>query len=235
MPARYWIALEDVRPPVRGEHLHAAISRWFDESQADDLDAHHAVVKPYTISPVASVSGQYGVEVSVLSDVATERLLARTSHGCRIRLGGQLVRCSSPRLISHVTWPGLLEGPTRQRWELTFVTPTAFRTGSRSSPLPTPSVVLRAPTEAWSRFSGLDPLALAAQDASHVWVSTFSMSCDEYEVSGRRVTGVLGSVTYQCSERRVAEAVGPLFRLAPYCGVGSFRGKGFGIVELVAA
>lgn len=234
MPARFWVPLDGVRPPVPGEYLHAAISRWFDEGEGEEPDSHHAVVKPYTISPVAAQGCEHGVEVSVLSRSAAQRLLARTAQGCRIRLGTETVRCGSARLISSIAWQALQQ-PRQHRWTLTFLTPTTFRTGNRSTPLPTPSVVLRAPTEAWARFSALPPLVLSPQDASQVWVSALSITSSALQVNGRPVTGVLGDITYRCDDTAVAATVGPLFRLAPYCGVGSFRGKGFGVVELSAA
>lgn len=249
VPSTFFVPLRGIRPPALPEHLHAYFSGWFDAvgdaaiPHAPYADAHHATEKPYTISPLVTRHGVAGVEISVLTDAAERQLREAAGHGGSLRLGRQTGSFGVPVREARADWDVLRAGPIQRRWKMTFCKPTTFRTGDRTSPFPSPPVVLRAPKVAWRAFSGLPPIEVSPAETAKVWVSELSLHTEQVEVRARRpegpstprhVPGVVGTITYRCEEPDVADRVGTLFRLTRFCGVGALRGKGFGVVELDA-
>ncbi len=233
MPERWWVPLAGIRPePVKPEHLHAAVSRWFDRSDAE----HDAVTKPYAISPLGQAgdaTGRIGFEVSTLTPAARDRL-ADHGAGTEIRLGGQVGRLGRTELLAQEAWIELAEPSGERRWELGFLTPATFRRGDRSSPLPVPSSALRGLQDSWAAHSGLPPRTLTAQQSDQIWVSDLAGRSEELRISGVTLSGFVGRVTFRCPEQSLADVVDGLFRLAPYTGVGSFKAKGLGVTRLLS-
>lgn len=231
MPSRFWVPLPSVRiEAVRLEHLHAAVSRWFDDTPAD----HGALVKPYAISPPArSADGSAGFELTALSSGAEARLRSRSGAGAGIRLGAQLVSIGLPVVIRTESWESLALASGRRSWTLDFITPVTFRRGNRSSPLPTPNVVLRGLQDSWNAFSGQDRRELDREHHERLWVSHISGSSEPMMVSGLKISGFIGQVVFRGDDQPTADLVDPLFRLAAYAGVGSGRAKGLGVTRLV--
>ncbi|WP_028709297.1 CRISPR system precrRNA processing endoribonuclease RAMP protein Cas6 [Propionicicella superfundia] len=236
MPAIYWVPLPRVAPPVKVEHLHAALSRWFDRgtSDAGGVD-HRAQTKPYTISPLSGEVDRFGVEVSVLTAEARDRLTLCAGSGERVRLGERWTIPGRALLQSSVSWGELAEGLPGCRWDLEFVTPGTFRTGNRSCGFPVPSSLLRSPAQCWNRFSSATKVELSHEESGSVWVSDFDIESVPLAVKGLRVGGVMGRLRLRCDDASTAAKVGSLLRLAEYCGVGSYRTKGFGIVRVRSA
>lgn len=243
MPSTFFVPLRGIRPPVLPEYLHAFFSGWFDTAGPATPDTHHATEKPYTISPLAPRSGVDGVEISVLTEEAEQRLLNTAGDGGSVRLGRQAGVFGPPIRQARTSWEALCAGPAQRAWAVTFLTPTTFKSGDRTSPFPSPAVVLRAPKVAWRAFSGLPEIEVSPAETATIWVSDFSIHTEQVGVRARRpdgrptprpVAGVVGTITYRCDDASVADRVGALFRLTPFCGVGALRGKGFGVVDLDA-
>lgn len=235
MPASYWIPLPGVRPPIKQDHLHAAFSRWFDTSQqtVPASDGHNANVKPYTVSPLSGTAGgPFGVEVAVLMGATEDRLRLCAGSGNPIRLGRAHVRVGPPVLQFSADWPELAESGHCREWDIEFLTPTTFRSGNRSSAFPEPSAMLRAPLQCWNAFSGQPPIELSSRESALVWVSDFDIRSVRLSLNSLIVKGVLGTIRVRCDDASVAAKVARLMRLAPFCGIGSFRGRGCGIVRL---
>lgn len=232
MPSRWWVPVTGVRPDlVKLDFVHAAVSAWFDLSPGE----HTAREKPYAVSPPASEGQIVGLEVGVLTSEMEKRLLDHAVAGERIRLGNQFGTVGRPRRIAEQSWQKLAGCIHDRTWELAFATPTTFRRRDRSSPLPAPVTVLRGLSVSWSTWSDVGPRALARADADQVWVSELDLRSHEVSVSGLTVQAALGRVRYRCDDPRVAAQVGPLFRLAPYSGVGALRSKGFGVTRLTTS
>ena len=235
MPATYWLPLPAVRRPVAVEHLHAAFSRWFDVADDDGptgLDAHHENIKPYRLAPVSRRGDEWGMEASLLSEEAFERLAARIDGGDSVRLGTLTTPVGTPVVVQGETWQQLAEWGGDSAWEVTFLTPFAVRPGRRTSPFPAPQVVLSATTDAWARYSGRTPLRVTPADQAHLWVSHLEVTTTTFSLNGHRHPGALGSITYRADTSGVARVASSLLRLAAYCGMGSFRGKGMGVVSV---
>lgn len=231
MPSRWWIPLQGARPDrVRLEHLHAAVSRWFDKTS----EQHSAGTKPYALSPLARDADFSGVgfELSTLTSAAEECLLERVAPPATIRLGPDQVLLGEPRKTDAEQWSSLAIPSGARSWDLEFVTPVTFRRGNRSSPFPMPAAVLRGLLDSWNAWSGMPIRNLTRQDGDEIWVSDIDGRSDSMTVSGVRLSAFVGRVCFRCDNEAVADLVDPLFRLAPYAGVGSAKAKGLGVTRL---
>lgn len=256
MPDRWFVPVAGVEPDrVRLEHVHAAFSRWFDRSPVE----HAANDKPYTVSPLTrDPRGQVGVEIATLTDTAEKRLHEAGMDGATVRLGNRTRPVGTPRhLIGH-SWAQLAANTTDGRWQLEFVTPTTFRSGDRSSPLPQVGTIMDGLSHTWNTWSdtrietseeGTDVIDCRADAPADVggwgavWASDVDLRSVTVSVRVRRqdgtfqpitVSGALGSLTLRCDEPVAAAHAGPLLRLAAYCGVGGMTGKGFGVTRVRA-
>lgn len=230
MPATYWLPLPGMNGPARVEHVHAAFSRWFDGDPDDDH--HHDEVKPYRLAPMSQREGRWGVEVSLLNEQAFRALEARVIAGASVRLGGTRTAIGAPVVLGGESWFDLAQWRGERGWRVDFLTPFTSRTGSRCSPLPSVPAVLRAPSMAWNTYSGYPILDLTAEEHRAIWVSDVNLTTTQYTIQGHAQLGALGSMTCRTASDEVASQVAALFRLAAYSGVGSFRGKGMGVVAV---
>lgn len=251
MPDRWFVPISGVDPDrVRLEHVHAAFSRWFDRSPTE----HAANDKPYTVSPLTrDARGRVGVEIATLTATAGQRLHEATADGATVRLGNQTRPVGALRHLLGHSWAQLAGKTTDDRWRLEFLTPTTFRSGDRSSPLPQVETVMDALSRAWTAWSDT-PLPAPAADAADVidcrtggwgavWVSDLDLRSVTVSLRVRRrdatfqpltLSAALGSLTLRCDEPAAAARAGPLLRLAAYCGIGGMTGKGFGVTRVQA-
>jgi CRISPR-associated endoribonuclease Cas6 len=75
---------------------------------------------------------------------------------------------------------------------------------------------------------------LTHQQADSVWVSDLAGASEVTRVEGVLYSGFVGRVRYRCDDPDVARIVDPLFRLAPFAGVGSKTAWGLGAARLEA-
>lgn len=251
MPTRWFVPVRGVDPSrVRLEQVHAAFSGWFDRTEVE----HQAGEKPYSISPLTEHRGDVGVIVGTLSDYAAQRVCAAgldklTASGGSapvIRLGNQWRPVGRPRRLAEVTWRELATDRGEREWRLEFLTPTTFRSGDRSSPLPSVETITAGLERAWSMWCDDPTVAELPSDPRGrraLWVTELDLRsvASDLRVGGRaagsrrvRLSGVVGSMTLRVDDDAAAGWAGPLLRLAPYCGLGSMRAKGFGVVEVRA-
>lgn len=239
MPSRWFVPIRGVDATrVRLEFTHAAFSRWFDRSGAE----HAANDKPYAVSPLTDYKGRVGAEISTLTDDAERRLWAAIEADTPIRLGTQTRQIGRPARLHTTTWGGMAaEAAGEREWTLEFVTPTTFRSGDRSSPLPTLPTVMGGLSRAWNLWSGLDRREYDPRVDGALWVSDLDLRSTLIELEIRDRHGALkpihlscclGALTLRCDDPATAARVAPLIRLAAYAGVGSMRGKGLGVVRV---
>lgn len=222
---------------VKLEHVHAACSAWFDRTGLD----HVANEKPYAVSPLTEHTGRVGVEIATLSGDAAELLALSTAPGTTVRLGAQVMPVGEPILMHADSWSELDGAPPQREWTLEFVTPTTFRSGDRSSPLPAVATVMAGLARSWSAWSGLPERTFDPRTDRALWVSDLDLRSTVLPLTVRtrsdgnreiHLSGVLGTMTLRCDDAATALRVGPLIRLAPYAGVGSMRQKGLGVARL---
>ncbi len=235
MPSRWFVPIHGVDPQrVRLEFVHGAFSGWFDRTTAE----HTAGDKPYAVSPLTNHRGQVGVQVGLLSDVAHQRFIDVTSAPTTVRLGNQIREIGQPKPLRQATWTALAREITDRQWTLDLVTPTTFRSGDRSSPLPAVETIVSGLARSWKLWCDqpdLVPLPTPTQVRS-LWISDLDLTTEyvDMTINGRsvRFRGALGSITLRADDDDTARWAGPLLNYAAYAGVGSMRAKGLGVAEL---
>lgn len=234
MPSRWLVPLVDVDVDrVELTHVHAAISSWFDDTTV----AHNADLKPYSISPLRRLGRGCGVEIGLLTDDAEWRLRRSAVPGMEVRFGRQFTTVAGePLLLRREQWADLADRTADRAWTVRFDTPASFRQGGRTSPWPAPAALLRGLGQRWERWSGLSPRDVSPQVTNAVWVTDLEGASDVVALGrGERqvhYSGFVGRIRYQCDDDDAAAAVGPLFALADFTGVGSATAKGLGVARL---
>lgn len=226
MPSQWWISLDQVRLPVRMEHIHAVVTRWFDVQ-----DAHWSKEKPYSVSPLSERNGEYGFQLGLMIDELSEVLLERLYYNPAVQLGNHHSQVSTAEQIGKESWSELGTWSQASRWRVSLLTPTTHRSGSRNSPLPNLPAIVRRLSEHWSTWN--QPVNVDLHQLSKaMWVSDLQLSSTTLEFHQQVISGSLGEFTIRCNDRKFAAFADQLLRLAPYSGIGSFTVKGCGVCEV---
>jgi len=231
MPSRWEIPLPGADPEaVRAEHLHAAISNWFD----DDEEQHHRPVKPYSVSPPREGPNGVVIEIGLLDDALVPRLLSRAGPGSRLRLGRQIITATKGAQQSAVaSWADLGRGRPVSAWGLRFVTPLTFRRGNRFTPLPAPSPILGGLRRSWNAFAPPELAVTLDLSGDPAWVTDIDGHNEVMSVNGRTVSGFLGRLRIECEAGSdAAGAVSRIVALAPFSGIGAYTTRCFGVTRL---
>lgn len=238
MPSRWWVPLDGLASPsVSLTHVHAAFSRWFDETGPE----HHFGDKPYALSPVGGTDTAVGVEIGTLSDEADRRLLKAAEQAPKLTLGRQRAVAGPPVLVSRDSWPELAAYDGATRWRLDFVSPVTFRSGDRSSPAPHAATILSGLRRAWMAWSD-HPLPADAEVSAAAYISDLDLASEVLTFAlrsqGRNaktvvtISAATGHVVLRATRPDAAPAVNALLRLAAYSGVGSMTRKGLGVTRV---
>jgi CRISPR-associated endoribonuclease Cas6 len=236
MPARWFVPIPGLDPArVKLEHVHAAVSGWFDRT----LPEHRAGDKPYAVSPpTRDERGDAGIEVVTLTEDATARLADATVGRPELRLGNQIRRVGRVRRLHADTWTDLARPTDDTHWRLDLATPTTFRTGNRSTPLPTVDGLIRGARQAWAMWADV---ALPAGDGRTLWVSDLDLRSEVVPLVIRGaderprevvLSGVTGTIVVRHDPGDLAAAA--LVRATAYTGVGAMTLKGLGVTRVAA-
>lgn len=245
MPSRWFVPIPGLDPSrVKLGHTHAAFSRWFDAAEGDrstrERPGHAANIKPYAISPPTRFHGQPGIEIGVLTETSEKLLEGTAADSPSIRLGNQVRSVGTPRCLLRRSYSDLSSAPVGGSWDLDLVTPATFRSGDRSSPLPSIDTILTGLCTSWNAWNDLGN-TVAAPLSGAVWVSDLALTSEPLVVTIRtqlgdpkqiHLSGVTGRMTLRAEEPADRGLVAPLLRLAEYCGIGGMRGRGFGVVKV---
>ena len=231
MPSRWEIPLPGADPAgIRVEHLHAAISTWFD----DDDDQHHRPIKPYSVSPPRPSANGVVVEIGLLDDALEARLQSTAGPGSRIRLGRQsLTIPTGVQQVATVPWDDLSVAHGAHAWCLRFVTPLTFRRGNRFTPLPAPTPILGSLRRSWNAFAPPELAVSLDLSSDPVWVTDIDGHNEVMNVNGRTVSGFLGRLRMEGEAGAdYVHAVSRIVTLAPFAGVGAYTTRCFGVTRV---
>lgn len=230
MPSRWWVPVETAAPDdVTPVELHRATTRWFDLTDAE----HHRQEKPYAISPLYLAHGWgWGFEVGVLTGDARARLIRGARQIGLARLGARPARAQAPILLREATWQELAATQPSRRWALEFASPTSFRTGSRSSPMPDIPKILHSLSSSWSFSPDVSAPTLAPAERAHLWVSSLEAKTVEVDIGHLELSAMVGQIVIDCERDEVSRALAGLLAVAPYAGVGAGRYKGLGVTRI---
>ncbi|GAB1512573.1 CRISPR system precrRNA processing endoribonuclease RAMP protein Cas6 [Actinophytocola sp. KF-1] len=234
MPSRWELTIPDIDPTtIRLEHLHAVASAWLDQP-----GQHHTHSKPYTISPPShSISGTV-VEIGLLEDHLTHRLLNHTTHGTRIRLGRSTTTLASPpQQVAVAPWTELAAPRTTSAWRLTFVTPLTFRRGNKFTPFPNPKAILGGLRANWQTHAPPELRQIHLDlTTDPVWVTDINGHNEIITVNNRTVSGFIGQLRIESdTNHTTTENIDRLLRLAPFSGCGAYTTRGFGLTRVEPA
>lgn len=236
MPSRWFIPILGADPTqFRSDHLHAAITQWFDKKDG----THNNNEKPYSISDLrvgTNTPGRpYGVEIGILNTDAEQHLRAAITAAAPLQLGRVHGRVGSPRLIHEATWETLTAPTPTQQWTLLFQTPVTFHPNNRYTPLPNLRTVLDGLDTIWNTW-GDAPLEHVQSAKNAAWVSDIQLRSVGHTIVIQRaplkISGALGTMTIRCDKKELAPAVGSLLKLASYSGIGAQKLRGLGVTRV---
>lgn len=237
MPARWLLQYSGLSPSeVELTHLHAVISGYFDDGAAghphDDGSAiphRQSRRKPYAVSAPFEVGDGFGVEIGTMTVKAATRLMERCRPGAA-RFGRRHAVAAHPQPLAHLEWDDLADHSGETAWRVDFHTPASFTAGQHTSPLPTPSALLRGPALCWAEYG--PPGAAPQPQAQAIRLSDIDGRSDVLRIGRKTYSGFVGAARYECDEPEHAASTGQLLRLAEFCGVGAGTPRGLGVVRV---
>lgn len=228
MPSRWEVLLPGAEPDrIRWEHLHAAVSGWFDDTAED----HNKPVKPYSVSPPRDSPRGPLIEIGLLDDTLVDRLVSR---GSRLRLGRTVYTAPTPPTqIGAATWHDLAHGHRGRAWSLRFLTPMTFRRGNRFTPLPAPTPIVASLRRSWNTYAPPEFAVTLDLSTDPVWVTDIDGHNEVETVNGRTISGFVGRLRIECDGNDdTADRISSVIRLAPFAGVGAYTTRCFGVTRL---
>lgn len=227
MPSRWAVPLTgDAQAMQRHEARHAVISRWLDHTRED----HDRQYKDWSLGSMRATPAGAAMEIATLTPTAAIRLHAHASPGQTLRLDGATHHVTAaPVLLETTSWEELAAACRDRVWTLRFHTPATFRQKQRTSPLPKPESLLQGLADQWTHWTGR-PVDVGS--FREVWVSDLDLSSQVLRLRGQTYSGATGTVTFRANSAQAQTQVGPLFRLAPFTGVGSKTTWGLGHTSL---
>jgi CRISPR-associated endoribonuclease Cas6 len=257
MPSLHRITVDvDGIEVLEARHLRATVSRWLE-----DDDAHHANVKPFTLTPLHVVDGVTAFDVALLDDARRERIEERAASANTrpIRAGGAHLTVvmtgdglAAP-VVEEASWDALRDCEPTTSMTLAMLTPTVFRSGRHEQlPFPLPGLVFGHQRARWNAFCPPDATIDLDLSELRLHIEGFE-GRSETHVDGHRAagtqgrgpvrdvtfTGFVGTVTYRSHSESSARRGRPLrdwhalARLATYAGTGANTTIGMGVTRIV--
>lgn len=238
MPTVWMVTFDGIDPRRVSLHqLHGGMSAWM---------GHGGENQPWLITPLSAVNGRPALWLTTFDEAAEAQVRAPGA----MRFGAQVGSVASATPVEAVSYRDLLDAPPVTTWRIDTITPMTFRSGRRSMPMPTPGQLLRRALSTWADYADVPlPAGLSRADEEALVFTSVGLRTEQVfvrreQVPGRSgrleprdryVSAGLGSLVLDCDRRKVAQAVAPLMAFLPYCGVGAYRRRGLGHVEVVAA
>lgn len=208
----------------------------------------HASPKPYSLSPYYTQDGRLaGLRLAAVTEKTAQLFIqgwkGAQQRGERLQLGRQTFRVRGLEHAPGPTFADLAHSHPDDTLALRFLSPTTFRQGPGTLPLPMPGNVFSWPYRVWCAFA---PEVLALPPDWPDWCSqNVFVTAHRIETASialdRQVTlaGFVGDVIFtahhdgrkdEVSYRHAWQALG---QLAAFCGVGYKTTMGMGAVERV--
>lgn len=214
---------------VKPAYLHAVASSWME-----DTDRHHARRKDWSVTPMINVDGVDAVHVVALTAEASNTLGARSLGSSSIRLGSQNgYILTDPIALESFSYDDVLNAPVDSAHVVEFLTPTALRDGSLTSPFLEPLRLARSAVSRWSSLVG-DDLTLDADAARGTWVSDIEGHNDVLKLHSVTVSGFVGRMRFVHQTDGAAELFSRIWAFAEHAGVGAYTAAGLGCIALAS-
>jgi hypothetical protein len=209
-------------------HFHAIVSDWVDVN-------HHAERKAFSLGPISSKDGTIEVEIRTFSTRAADSIQESFTNAQFIRVGSNRANDSSLALIESASFVDLVDRSKADAMiDVRFVTPTVFRTGSKTSVLPGATQVFAHARRVWSEWAPRDL-------APHLEFGTLSIltpflegTTTRWDLGRRHWSGFVGRAQYDLSllDARDVRVLNVMGSLLDFVGVGSNTTWGMGVVSV---
>jgi len=234
---------------VTGRGLHGLlynIVRSSDPSNATKLHQLKAP-KPFTLAPCTKDNKGYlsGIRLTCLdsftSSVIPNGIMYALKNSLVFQLGKQKFRLSAIHYITGTTFEYLLSQHPCNQVGLRFLSPTSFKKGTVTLPLPIPQNVFLRPFSVWNTF------APNRMNISNKWldwceeyvhiqqmnISTSFLSLSTKKSNG--IIGYIGDVWFKSKSNHLEnlQTLNRLANFAVYCGIGYRTTMGGGVIEII--
>lgn len=203
----------------------------------------HPTPKPYSMVPYFEQNGHLaGIRYVAFNEITAHLLMDGWQHaeysGIELNLGRKSFLAENVQHIPGTNFQELANVPAGKEMSLGFVSPTLFKQGPGSIPLPLPRNVFMRPIAVWNAFAprglhiGVDWLDWA--DKNLFIVSHELRTVDINYNTKNQLVGFVGRVSYQAMGKlanknlRIWQSLG---HFLPLCGTGSRTTIGLGAVE----
>jgi len=237
-------SLRGEQTTARGLHgLFYSVLKQADPESATWLHTHSAP-KPYTLAPFYTEEGELvALRISAFSTAACELIYASwqmvSQLGVPLRLGNQGLYVETITVIHQTSFPDLANSSQEQVMKLRFLSPTAFKQGPGSLPLPLPINVFGTPARIWQAYA---PSVMPLPERWLDWCQQ-NVFVTEHQIATATVPlnqhsfflGFVGEVIFTARSRQPSYlcAWQTLGKVAAFCGVGHKTTMGMGAVEKV--
>lgn len=218
---------------VKLAHVHAAVSRVLDTK-------HWSNNKPWSIGMVKNEgSGVASLRISTVGDAPADAVVATFYPGQQLRFGAQeAMVLFPPRLEAEIDESGLCAIPAWVTVGVRFCTPTTFRVGSKTTPLPDPTRVFHSLSSRWEKTFGhrlVDDREEERRDIlPAAWVRDINGRNKVFNLGGKlTVSGFVGEMSYEFGSEKASQVFCSLLGLAGFIGLGSYTTRGLGSIELL--
>lgn len=229
MIAHWAVPVVGVEPHrVKLSYLHAVTSRWLD-----GREDHGKPGKAWSLTPMIDVDGVPALHVITLSEAGFDALATSRLAGKQIRLGSQNgTIVADATIIEERGLTDLMNAPVRRAHCVSFLTPTALRSGSRTSPLLDPYGVANSLTRRWNSLMTHPDLQLSAASGRNAWVSDIDGHNTVLRMHSITVSGFVGRMRFEYSDHDSATLFSRLWALAEHAGLGAYTTSGLGCIEV---
>lgn len=227
---------------TRGLHgLLFNVLKQYDPAETEWLHTHESP-KPFSMVPLYNPAGHLaGLRYATLTPRITNLFFNAWQVATQNQQVLQLGRYQTFQVTDVEAAPGptfqelTLLSPSRQM-HLHFLSPTAFKQGPGSLPLPLPINVFQGPFRVWQAFAPFQlPDEWLEWCQQEIFVVEHRIETAVTAITQQeQFTGFVGTVTFRAhvgseEQLRIWQALGVL---ATYCGVGHKTTMGMGAVEL---
>ena len=237
MPAIVEIRLDGpVDVEFKPDWVHGLAADWIETGWSSE---QHQAPKPYAVSlPFKSPEGLLTFRLRLLDDAMVEscRTAANVARASGVRLGSTTYGLVDVSLVDQRTLAELAAGARAARSHtFQFLTPTFFRSGTLTLPLPVPTSVFHSLQRSWTVAAlavGLDPPEARFPLLQMTELDIHTARLPHHQ---RHWIGFVGTVSIEVDrsattdERQLVHA---LTHLAPYSGVGAHTQFGAGEVSV---
>ena len=213
---------------VSPSHLHAIVSNWVD-------DDHHAERKAFSLGRISSDRETVNVEIRTFSTQAAESIRESFSNSPYIRVGSERASDASLALIESASFIDLIDRSKADAMiDIRFLTPTVFRTGSRTSVNPGATQVFAHARRVWSEWAPRELTPSLEIGSLSILTPFLEGSTSDWDLGRRRWNGFVGRAHYDLSlidprDIRVLNVMGGLLN---FVGVGANTTWGMGVVSV---